>query len=306
MAYWAPHGSRHSPGSCDKAPAPAPGDRHLFEKEPLPRPASFDERDVSDKPSFVRELPRLSREQVKALRVRYRCTLASLQAVDRGVERVYEAFEAAGEINNTVFIFTSDNGYYFGEHRLEGKSVPYEEAIRVPLAIRLPAALQPEGGTVRETSATTANIDLAPTILDLAGAEACTPDDCRTMDGRSVLPLMLGDETWPADRAILLESQRNELDGQSCRYRAIRTTDALYAEHASVLDPRTGECRRAEEIERYDLAADPFELENLYPADRGSAEARSERDLADRIAALSTCSGVSGRDPQPSSGSFCE
>ncbi|MDQ3730150.1 MAG: sulfatase [Actinomycetota bacterium] len=307
VAYWAPHGTRHSPGSsCDRAPAPAPGDRRLFEKEPLPRPASFDERDVSDKPSFVRELPRLSREQVKALRERYRCTLASLQAVDRGVERVYEAFDAAGEIDNTVFIFTSDNGYYFGEHRLSGKSLPYEEAIRVPLAIRLPAALQPEGRAVRKTSAMTANIDLAPTVLDLAGAEPCTPDDCRTMDGRSVLPLMLGDETWPANRAVLLESHRNELDGQSCRYRAIRTTQVLYAEHASVLDPRTGECRRASETERYDLAADPFELENLYPADSGSAERRYERELADRTAALATCAGVPGRDPEPTSGSYCE
>ncbi len=152
----------------------------------------------------------------------------------------------------------------------------------------------------------TANIDLAPTILDLAGAEACTPDNCRTMDGRSVLPLMTGDETWPADRAILLESQRNELDGQSCRYRAIRTTDVLYAEHASVLDPRTGECRRAAEIERYDLAADPFELESLYPAAPGSAERRYERELADRTAALATCAGTPGRDPQPTSGSYCE
>ena len=305
VAYWAPHGTSRSPGSCDRAPAPAPGDRHLFSDEPLPRGPSFDERDVSDKPSFVRDRPRLSREQVQALRTRYRCTLASLQAVDRGVKRVFKAFATAGEIDNTVFIFTSDNGYYFGEHRLVGKSLPYEEGLRVPLAIRIPDSLQPEVGSPRESFAATANVDLAPTILELAGAEPCLAGGCRTMDGRSLVPLMLNSATWPADRAILLESHRNNRDGHSCRYRGLRTPKTLYVEHASVLDPRTGECRRASEIERYDLAADPFELENLFPAEPGSPEKRYERELSKRVEALADCAGIPGRDPA-STTSYCE
>ena len=306
VAYWAPHGTRNSPGgTCDRAPAPAPQDRDLFAGERLPRPESFDERDVSDKPEFIQARPRLSREKVQELRRRYRCTLASLQAVDRGVKRVYEALEAEGEADNTVFVFTSDNGYFFGEHRLNGKSLPYEEGIRVPLAIRLPAELQPQGhiGAVDEP---TANIDLAPTLLELAGAEPCVGGGCRTLDGRSLLPLMQGQGSWPAERGILIESNRNEFDGRSCRYRAIRTAGLLYAEHASVFDPRTRACKQAADRERYDLGADPLQLQNLYPAEPGSDEARFERDLSNRVEALATCAGIEGRDPAPATGDYCE
>lgn len=306
VAYWAPHGGGPSAGRCDRASEPAPGDYRLFADEPLPKPPSFNERDVADKPSFVRELPRVSRERTRALERRYRCALASLQEVDRGVRRLYEAFDAVGEADNTVFVFTSDNGFFFGEHRLRGKSLPYEEAIRVPLAVRLPESFQPAAGPVRRSSAPVANVDLAPTILELASAVPCPAEgECRTLDGRSLMPLMRGDEGWPADRGIVLESRKNELDGASCRYTAIRSAGLLYAEHASVLDPRTGECERAAEVERYDLAADPFQLENLHPPP-SSSERRYERELSNRLDVLATCAGIEGRDAKPAGGSNCE
>lgn len=308
VAYWAPHGGGPSPGSCSRAPQPAPRDDQRFSEAPLPRPPSFNERDVSDKPSFIRELPRLSPGEVRALEQRYRCTLASLQEVDRGVERLYEAFDALGEAENTVFIFTSDNGYFFGEHRLSGKSLAYEEAIRQPLAMRLPADLAAADG--QRIVAPVANVDLAPTILDLADATPCTSQGaCRTLDGRSLLPLAAGEAGWPADRAILLESRRNTFDGQTCRYTALRRSEQLYVEHDSVLDPRTNECKVSKRngvVERYDLSADPFELENLHSSSPGSEDRRIERELSDRLGALSSCAGIAGRDPRPESGAYCD
>lgn len=302
--YWAPHGTARSPGSCDRAPAPKPGDEDLFEDEELPRPPSFNERDVSDKPSFIQERPRLTRDEKRKLEHRYRCTLASLREVDRGVGDMYKALEATGEADNTVFVFTSDNGYYFGEHRLVGKSLPYEEGLRVPFSIRLPLG---EGGVgqVRRVNESVANVDLVPTILELAGADPCLPDgSCRTLDGRSLTPLTRGEPGWPEGRAILLESRRNALDGESCRYSGLRTTQTLYVEHASVLDRRTGDCKRSSEGERYDLQQDPYELENLFPADTSEGR-HTERELSRRLDALESCAGIDGRDAE-GPGAYCE
>ena len=124
---------------------------------------------------------------------RYRCRLASLPAVDRGIKRLLETLEKAGELDNTVIVFTSDNGF-FGEHRLAlGKNLPYEEAIRVPLMIRVPTgvSLAAPGGVVHQP---VANIDLAPTLLELARAQPCiSSTQCRVMDGRSLVPLLQGD-----------------------------------------------------------------------------------------------------------------
>ena len=100
---------------------PAPSDGGLFANEPLPQPPSFNEEDVSDKPSFVQHQGLVEADVVER---NYRCTLASLRAVDRGIERVHRVLQKTGESSDTVIVFTSDNGYLYGEHRLRYKTSP--------------------------------------------------------------------------------------------------------------------------------------------------------------------------------------
>ena len=142
VAYLAPHSGR--PAESDDpaglaTPMPAPRHRDAFAAEPLPAWPAFDEADVSDKPSFVRRLPRLSAERTAAVTEMYRQELESLLAVDEGIVRVVGALRAAGELDKTLIVFTSDNGFFHGEHRVPyGKVMVYEPSIRVPLILRGP------------------------------------------------------------------------------------------------------------------------------------------------------------------------
>jgi N-acetylglucosamine-6-sulfatase len=300
-AYWAPHYSKRErvKGPCDNLVVPAPGDERAFGDAPLPRPPSFDEEDVSDKPPFIRHMPRISSARMRRLERSYRCRLASLLAVDRGVKGILRALRRSGELDNTVLVFTSDNGFYLGEHRIDhGKSTPYEPAIRVPLTIRVPAAHR-EGPSAAVAPEPVSNVDLAPTILDLAGATPCKKSDCRTLDGRSLAPLLSeGSAGWPEDRAVLFETRTGE---SPCRYEAIRTQRLFYAEHGV---GNAGRCQRAKEKELYDLDADPYELENLLRAPGGSSPTNTETALKERLDALRKCSGIAGRDP--GGGPTCE
>jgi N-acetylglucosamine-6-sulfatase len=197
-----------------------------------------------------------------------------------------------------VVIFTSDNGFFYGEHRIPGsKTLPYEETIHVPLMIRMPRSLTGDE-RVRKVSQEVANIDLAPTILDLAGGESCA-EECRTMDGRSLVPLLEGRNNFPSDRAVVVELTQGKDTVKptlSCSYQGIRTTRTLYVEHTSVPRPSDRTCRDALEVERYDLRSDPFELDNL-----GENSA-----LAARLDTLRNCAGISGRDQAVSGAAFCE
>ena len=125
--------------------------------------------------------------------------------------RSSRALTATGELDNTVIMLWSDNGFFYGEHRIPAeKTIPYEEALRVPMIWRIPS--QYLGGTtqIRTADQLVGNIDIAPTILDLAGATPCigkSGTNCRVMDGRSMLGLMTGDSTgFPPDRTLLIET----------------------------------------------------------------------------------------------------
>jgi N-acetylglucosamine-6-sulfatase len=116
---------------------------------------------VSDKPRSIRRLPRLSPARRAAIAENYRQRLESLLAVDEGVVRVVGALRAAGELENTLILFTSDNGFFHGEHRVPyGKVMVYEPSVAVPLIMRGPGV--PRGA--RRGQLVT-NADLAPTIL---------------------------------------------------------------------------------------------------------------------------------------------
>jgi len=305
---WAPHASPgRGTGPCGSGadPVPGPADESLFTQEPLPHPPSFDEQDVGDKPSFVQDKPPLD---VSAVEREYRCGLASLRAVDRGIEKVFQALKSSGELDDTVIIFASDNGYLYGEHGLRYKLLPYEEALRVPLMISLPAGLRGGVERIPEIAEPVANIDLSPTILELAGAEPCRrAKRCRVMDGRSLMPLLHGeDEDWPHDRALVVEFTGQHQGFSSCSYRGIRTPGEAYVEHTSVPEFDTGGCEPTLEVEHYDLGSDPFQLDNLYPALPATPEAGEQQLLADRLATLRSCTGIAGRDPRRPNRAHCE
>jgi N-acetylglucosamine-6-sulfatase len=310
------HRAPHTEEGVDSGPPcgglvpPDPRDATAFRDEELPRPASFDEQDVSDKPSFIRELPRLAPSTMAAIAERYRCGLASLLAVDRGVAKLVGALRRAHELDDTVLMFTSDNGFFYGEHRIpEQKTRPYEEALRVPLLIRVPDRYLGGDTAAPEVSEPVANIDLAPTILDLAGAEPCRRrKSCRVMDGRSLLGLIRGTAAWPEDRAIAIEFDAGERARPTlvCRYEGVRVAGHVYVRHTAAADPLSGECQPIQETEHYDLVADPFQLDNLFPADPGSPEAAIEDTLDARLERLRDCEGIPGRDPVSVRHEYCE
>jgi N-acetylglucosamine-6-sulfatase len=127
----------HSPAT------PAPRHAELFPDAQLPRPPSFNEPDVSDKPSFIRNRPLLTERQIAQMQDLYRKRLQSLQAVDEMLASLIATLQATGQLEHTYIFFTSDNGFHMGEHRLNsGKQTAYEEDIRVLLIVRGPGCLR--------------------------------------------------------------------------------------------------------------------------------------------------------------------
>jgi arylsulfatase A-like enzyme len=242
--------------SVPHAPAiPSPGDDHAFADLEPARPPSFDEADVSDKPAWVRDLPRLSPDQVAEIDAFRQNQYRSLLGLDRAVGRIVDALRETGRLDDTLIVFSSDNGILHGEHRWTKKEAPYEEAIRVPLVMRWDEAGWDAGSQMPGTFAL--NIDLAPTIADAAGVPH------PPTDGRSLLPVLAGDPTWRSD--FLVE----HLEGTNLvpTYCAVRSERWMYVSYT------TGE----EEL--YDLRADPYELENLAsePTERRVLEGRRAR-----------------------------
>jgi N-acetylglucosamine-6-sulfatase len=268
------------PFNPHSASVAAPRHVGMFADAELPRPPSFNEADVSDKPAFIRRLPPLEESQIAYLEYEYRRRIASLQAIDDMVESIVATLDATGQLDDTYVIYSSDNGFHMGQHRLiAGKDTPYDEDIRVPMVMRGPGV--PAGGQIE---ALVGNIDLAPTIAEIATAEV--PD---FVDGRSFLPL-LEDPDQPWRESFLIERRRleeqlvrqskfngltpEELE-QTAAFNGIRTRDSLYVEYG------TGE------RELYDLLADPFQLDNRID----DADPALLAVFEERLAALATCAG---------------
>ncbi len=283
VAYLAPHsGAPNRPAGeprsrCEGTAKPAIRHRRAFAGLPLPRPPNFNEADVSDKPDSVSNRPPLTDAGVKRVTRNYRCRAESLLAIDEGAKRIVDELRATGELDDTLLIYTSDNGFFHGEHRIEsGKNRVYEEAIRVPLLMRGPGV---ERGV--EVDDLAINADLAPTILDAANAKADFP-----LDGRSLLPLT-EHPNRKHGRELLIEQESTDSESgepAGVEYRAVRTSRYVY------VDNTVGE------DELYDLSVDPFELQNQY----GSTNyATAQAALAQRLASLRRCKGASCRK-QPS------
>jgi N-acetylglucosamine-6-sulfatase len=167
--------------------------------------------------------------------------------VDRSIRTFVQEIEARGELDRTLIVFLTDNGFSFGEHRWTSKRCPYEPCVRTPLVIRTPWAT---GGTVDDL---VSNIDLAPTIVDVARTSS-TPVVAPAMDGLSLRPYLDARTTVPpATRDGLLLEYAG--DTQVPPWRAVRTSDFAYIEDADGT------------VELYDLtgaiaAADPDEVHN--------------------------------------------
>jgi len=281
----APHNGTPPTPPCDHwDPVPKAADYERFANAALPKSPNYNEPDVSDKPPGLQRPPLTPQQQARILQ-RYRCALGSLWSVDQGVKAIVDELQAAGELRNTLLIYTSDNGMMYGEHRFSsGKEKPYEESTRVPLAVRPPRTTAAPPHT---SSAPVGMVDLAPTILDYARAAPCSASGCRRLDGRSLRPLLEGrSRRWPADRGLLIELNAD------CAYEGIRTTSAVYVEYGTAPG---GNCPGPGVRELYDLSRDPFQLHNLLVEEPQSPETKALRkSMAARLDRLEVCSGTAG------------
>jgi len=273
----APHGACHpdDDGSCRWGPAmPAEQDEDRFSNMPLKvrGDAAFNERVVSEKPMHLRRAARWGPAKMRYMTSYKRMRLRSLQALDRSVKQTVELLDSRGELDNTLIIFTSDNGYLLGQHRASGKILPYEESLRVPLLMRWGSQIP--AGAVRQQSV--GLVDLAPTIADAAGATAQL-----TVDGRSVLDIARGVQGARGYGAMSIEAGPNGADDPEFFYHGVRTRRYTYVEY-----PGLGE------VELYDRRKDPAQLTNV-----GYRPAYAEtRDvLAEKLAALRDCAGAQCR-----------
>src|SRR6266540_2015424 len=274
---WVAFLANHSGGPRDPddpaglaTPVPAPRYKDRFAGTPLPQPPSYNEADVSDKPAGIRRRPLINARVQGAIQENWQQRRETLQAVDDAVASIIETLRATGELDNTLVIFTSDNGFFHGEHRVRsGKVLLYEESIRLPLLMRWTGNTSLPRGAHRKQLVV--NVDDAETILDAAG-DTARPG--RIEDGVSLLRFWR-DGGLEIGRDLLIDNSpgAGHFDG-------IRTLNYKYAEYANG------------DRELYDLQKDPFELQSQHA---NPAYAQLEAALATRLHNLVACAGAGCR-----------
>jgi arylsulfatase A-like enzyme len=273
LGYAAPHGGGGGePGrSCNRAAVPAP--RHLATLKGKFRstlPPSFNEADVSDKPTTVSEKEPLTPGQISDTLRKRRCAWESLLAVDESVGDLIHEIERDGIKKNTYIFFLSDNGLLRGEHRIrDNKRFVYEESARVPFIARGPGI--PHGKSSEDV---VVNADLAATITQLSGASPGLEQD-----GQSLMPRFL-DPRGESGRAILLEAYAGE------QILGVRTSRYLYTEWDGATSPVLPQ------QELYDTYADPYQLNNLA---KDPAYLPVVLQLGDELKRLIDCAGADCR-----------
>jgi arylsulfatase A-like enzyme len=285
---------------------PAPEDAGLFADRRVPRTAAYNQADTSASVTWQRVFAPLSVEERDRFDEQYRNRLRTLQSLDRGLARLVDALEEAGTLDDTYLLFTSDNGFHLGLHRLPpGKETAFEEDIHVPLLVRGPGV--PTG---ERSDAFVANIDLAPTLAGLAGAEV--PDE---VDGRSFGPVLDDPGAGDDRQSLLLEHWSSPLLPSAPGMVASDDGDVAVdqvAPDGAILDPvtgdplvflppqdfrglRTGRYTYLEyvtgEVELYDNVEDPDQIHNLAAtADRALLD-----ELSQRLDDLRSCAAESCR-----------
>lgn len=293
FATYSPHGPS----------TPAPRHASLFQDVKAPRTSSFNEQDISDKPSWLQDHPLLTQKQIDKIDEAYRKRLQSLQSVDDAIESLINTLKQTNQLDNTYIFFTSDNGFHMGQHRLNtGKNTAYEEDILVPLIVRGPGVV-----AGKKIDNLVGNIDLAPTFAELAGVS--TPS---FVDGRSMIPILnnqspiwrsvfllehgpgvdSAENIQPADPLGILEppdvlaapkkAKKNQRSAIAKGFQGLRTKDYLYVEYL------TGE------KELYDLHKDPYELSSIA----SGADSNLINRLSTQLNKLKTCSAGSCRSAE--------
>jgi N-acetylglucosamine-6-sulfatase len=235
------------------------------------------ERDVSDKPTYFSKLPEINRRERIALRDLTRQRAEAIYVMDRQVRRLVRTLEQSGVWERTIFVFTSDNGYFLGEHRKRtGKTRAHEPSLRVPLVVSGPGV--PHGG-LRYDPVTT--VDLTATLVHLAGA---TPPV--EADGESrVSTLHHGDQGW--DSPILTESA---IPGRTAGWSMGRTSVGVRTSRYSLI------LNGPWSHELYDLVLDPLQDRNVYGEPAYAETRRRLREIVDQI---KDCRGASCRPRLP-------
>jgi N-acetylglucosamine-6-sulfatase len=271
VAFLADHsGGPREPGDPRNQPTPDPPARFRdkLAGTPLPQPPNFNESDVADKPLVIRRRPLITPAQRAAIQENWQQRRETLMAVDEAVASIVDTLNQTGELDKTVLIFTSDNGFFHGEHRIRtGKVLHYEESTHLPLLMRWTGNPALPRGVHRKQLVM--NIDDAPTIVAAAGA---TPG--RVMDGTSLLPLWR-DGGREAGRDLLIDN----MPGPT-HFDAIRTRQFKYVEHQNG------------DRELYDLAQDPYELQSQHANPAFDA---IKAALAARLHNLVSCAGATCR-----------
>jgi N-acetylglucosamine-6-sulfatase len=255
-----------------------------------PRTPDFNERDVSDKPRWVRAYPRLGPRARARIDRKYRRQLMSVASIDRHVRVVVRALRRTGQLDNTYLVFTSDHGIHLGAHRLPvGKNTAYTDDVNVPFAIAGPGI--PEGRVVRRP---VAPMDVAPTFAEMAGIALPW-----LHDGESVLPLARGGRRVPWRRWTLV--QRGQLFETSARThpepmaRGEMVAESKKPSYRGVVGRRWKYVRyETGEEEFYDHKEDPYEVDNLFASRMGRWTTAQRVALGEARQALRDLRGCEG------------
>ncbi|MEX0620782.1 MAG: sulfatase-like hydrolase/transferase [Solirubrobacterales bacterium] len=282
--YEGPHGDGRPPVG------PQPATRHVGSTAwtPVARPPNFNESDMSDKSSVIQNSApeRMGFIRFQWLKYYYLRYLASLRAIDDGVGAIIETLRQTGKLENTYIFFLSDNGVFLGEHRFDhGKFLPYDGASQVAMAVRGPGV--PGGGRSGEL---VANIDIAPTLLQLAGTSADWP-----VDGRTLIPF------W---RDPSRETRR-PVGSTFARLQAeLEPDEASLSAASPVLDYRgfrVGPYKyfrfnESGEEELYDMSRDPWELRNRI---NSPAYIQVKQYMRTHLPVVDGCVGAGCQAPLP-------
>ena len=245
-----------------------------------------DGKGMKAKPSILQGYRPLPRRQVREIRTRIRKEIVIMRMVDQSIGRILAALRESGQLDNTFVVFLSDNGFFAGEHRITyGKYLPYEAATRQPLIIRGPG-IRPNS----VSSAPASTIDVAPTLLEMAGERPPVPVDGVSMASKP--------DRSTGSRAVPLEG----FNGRELSYpgpftggsgKSTKLNEALVTNYTGFVAGRWKYIYyHYGDQELYDLVRDPREYRNLARLPRYRKVVRWARGLS---RSLGDCDGIACR-----------
>lgn len=251
-------------------PRPALRHQNLLPNIALAQDPSFNEADRSDKHPFIRDLPQLTDQDVAELAADNRARKLSLLAVDEGVAAIVAELKKNGQLDNTYIVFMGDNGYILGQHAIRyGKYFPYEPAIRIPMIINGPG-IKPK--TVVTESVF--EIDVTPTVLELAGVKPTRP-----VDGLSLVSRLQGKAPMKKRTLLLSSGPQKSANGTDLPlFDGVRTERYVWWKYEDGFE------------EMYDLEKDPYQIESVA---NNPAYANTKAALINEWNTLKNCSGAS-------------